>query len=86
MSFRVDSENFSKFVEYKFFQVEVKENVAHVKLSKEEPCNSLTIESFDELYHIFKTIDCMEGDIRVVMFYSIFKDFGPGLDCNLYFF
>ena len=83
MSYYLDENIFNKFKNYSFFKTTIKNKVLEVRMNKKKPCNTMTKEFFNELHHIFTTINNLESDIRCVVLLSPFKNFSFGLDCKI---
>ena len=83
MSFELDETFFKKFRNYTHFATTLKGTTLEVHMTKKKPCNTMTKTFFNELYHIFTTINNLNDDIRCVLLFSSFKNFSFGLDCKL---
>lgn len=82
MSFALDEKVFNEFKEYSCFALSLENSILTVKMNKEKPCNAMSIEFFNEIHHIFTTINNQDEDIRCVILLSPFKHFSFGLDCT----
>jgi len=70
-------------VEYKSFNVEIKDHVAHVQLSRPEAMNSMNPDFWLELPQCMKALDAT-GDVRAIVLSSTGKHFSAGMDLAVF--
>jgi enoyl-CoA hydratase/carnithine racemase len=81
MSFEQIEINYKKFKnKYVNFDYNLDEKGQLVITLNKNPGNTMDLEFFSEIYHIFKSINHIEEDIRVVVIKSSLKHFSFGLD------
>src|SRR5690606_21159080 len=68
---------------YRCFDVEIADNVAHLRLNRPEALNTLTREFWDELPAIVREID-ENGRARAVVLSSTGRHFTAGLDLGAF--
>lgn len=70
-------------MEYKSFNVEIKNHVAHVQLSRPEAMNSMNQDFWLELPQCMKALD-VSGDVRAIVLSSTGKHFSAGMDLAVF--
>jgi enoyl-CoA hydratase len=71
-------------VSYTCFDIDISDNVAHIKLSRPEKRNSMNLKFWDELPEIIGDID-REVRARVIVISSTGQHFSAGLDVQEFF-
>lgn len=80
MSFQQIEKYYTHFPKnYKSFSYKLENTLLIITLNK-KPGNTMDLTFFSEVYHIFKTINHTEKDIRCVILKSSLKNFTFGLD------
>ncbi|EAT12904.1 crotonase/enoyl-CoA hydratase family protein [Bermanella marisrubri] len=70
-------------MDYKSFNVEIKNQIAHVQLSRPEAINSMNMDFWLELPECVKSIDA-SGEARVIVISSTGKHFSAGMDLSVF--
>ena len=70
-------------MEYKSFNVEINDHVAHVQLSRPEAMNSMNQDFWLELPQCMKALD-ESGDVRAIVLSSTGKHFSAGMDLAVF--
>ena len=65
------------------FEVETRDKIAHVRLSRPEAMNSMNREFWDELPEIVRSIDDA-GEARVIVVSSSGRHFTAGMDLSVF--
>ena len=68
---------------YKCFEVDVQEHIAHVRLSRPDQRNSMIIAFWNELPAIIKQLDS-DGDVRAIVISSTGPHFSSGMDVSVF--
>ena len=68
---------------FKSFNVEIKEQIAHVQLNRPEALNSMNMDFWLELPECVKTLDA-SGEVRVIVISSTGKHFSAGMDLGVF--
>lgn len=70
-------------VEFKSFNVEVSNHIAHVQMSRPEVLNSMNMDFWLELPQCVQALD-QSGDVRVIVISSTGKHFSAGMDLSVF--
>ncbi len=70
-------------MEYKSFNVEIKDHIAHVQMSRPEAMNAMNTDFWLELPLCVKALDA-SGDVRVIVLSSTGKHFSAGMDLAVF--
>ncbi|MGX5219713.1 crotonase/enoyl-CoA hydratase family protein [Pseudomonas segetis] len=65
--------------EYKAFQVELADKIAHVQINRPEKINAMNVDFWSEIIEIFRWIDETD-EVRVVVLSGAGKHFSSGID------
>ena len=68
---------------FEFFDLEIEEKIAHIRLSRPEALNSMTRDFWNELPGIVRDID-MNARARVIVISSTGKHFSAGMDLSVF--
>ena len=70
-------------MDYTSFQVEIKDQIAHVQMNRPEALNSMNMDFWLELPQCVKAIDA-SGEARVIVISSTGKHFSAGMDLGVF--
>ena len=70
-------------MEYKSFNVEIKDYIAHVQMSRPQAMNAMNADFWVELPQIMKALDA-SGEVRVIVLSSTGKHFSAGMDLAVF--
>jgi len=70
-------------MEYKSFNVEIKDYIAHVQMSRPQVMNSMNADFWLELPQVMKALDA-SGEVRVIVLSSTGKHFSAGMDLAVF--
>lgn len=70
-------------MDYKSFNVDIKDYIAHVQLSRPEVMNTMNMDFWLELPLCAKALDA-RGDVRVIVISSTGKHFSAGMDLGVF--
>ena len=68
---------------YSCFEVDTRDKIAHIQLSRPEAMNSMNLEFWDELPEIVRTID-EAGEARAIVITSTGRHFTAGMDLAVF--
>lgn len=68
---------------YAFFDVEIKDKIAHIRMNRPETMNAMNKDFWNELPEIIRTIDG-EAMARVIVISSTGKHFSAGMDLSVF--
>ncbi len=72
---------YSRFkTKYNCFDYQLINKILFIVLNREKPANTMSYLFFSEIYHVFKTVNYCELDIRCVVLKSKYQNFSTGLD------
>lgn len=70
-------------MEFKSFNVEVSNHIAHVQMSRPDALNSMNMDFWLELPQCVQALD-QSGDVRVIVISSTGKHFSAGMDLSVF--
>ncbi len=70
-------------MEYKSFNVEIKDHIAHVQMSRPQAMNSMNMDFWLELPQVMKALDAT-GEVRAIVLSSTGKHFSAGMDLAVF--
>jgi enoyl-CoA hydratase len=70
-------------MEYKSFNVEISNHVAHVQMNRPQAMNAMNMDFWLELPQLMKALDAT-GDVRAIVLSSTGKHFSAGMDLSVF--